>query len=249
MHAFHATIQFVREALLGRNSGLTAKTENQMLEHDPTRFIGDLSSKLASRSRHVCVFVGAGASKACGLPDVKQLAKRVKMRLGQQDKELLQRQLSGRNLEEALSRIRRIAALIEADTELEGLTRDTAIALDDNVCNAIVEELKPGTENVDPFIQFASWAARADYRWPLEIFTVNYDLLIETAFEQRRVPYFDGFVGNLRGGFRTDLVEATPDDAELWMLPSFVRGVYPCASKFPLKSHLGAGYSSRMALA
>lgn len=223
MPAIYAAFRIVREALLRRNCGLAGKTENRMLEHDPTRFIGDLSSKLASRSRHVCVFIGAGASKACGLPDVKQLAKRVTKRLTQNDKELFKRQLAGRNLEEALSRVRKIAALIEGDTKLECLTRDTATDLDHRVCNAIVEELKLGSANVDPFIQFASWAARADYRWPLEIFTVNYDLLIETGFEERRVPYFDGFVGNLRGRFRTDLVEATPDDAALWMLPSFVR--------------------------
>ena len=41
--------------------------------HDPVQFVNELSSKLASRSRHVCVFLGAGASRACGLPDMSQL--------------------------------------------------------------------------------------------------------------------------------------------------------------------------------
>jgi hypothetical protein len=31
--------------------------------------------------------------------------------------------------------------------------------------------------------------------FPIEIFTTNYDLLLEQAFEERRRPYFDGFVG------------------------------------------------------
>ena len=194
-----------------------------MLGHDPYRFVSDLSSKLASRSRHVCVFVGAGASKACGLPDVSALEMGVKQHLGRNQEKLLLGQLENRNLEQALSRIRRIAALIEGDTELEGLTRETATCLDLQVCEAIVKELKSESENLDPFLRFASWASRADYRWPLEIFTVNYDLLIETAFEASRIPYFDGFVGSLRGRFRTDLVEATPNDPEHWLLPSFVR--------------------------
>ena len=169
------------------------------------------------------MFLGAGASRACGLPDVSQLEERVKQRLEQGQKNQLLGQLKDRNLEQALSRIRRLAALLEGDSQLEGLTRDKAISLDQKVCQAIVEELSAETANLDPVVQLASWAARADYHWPLELFTVNYDLLIETAFERMRLPYFDGFVGNLRGRFHTDLVEGTPEDPERWLLRSFVR--------------------------
>jgi hypothetical protein len=56
----------------------------------------------------------------------------------------------------------------------------------------------------------AAWIARSDYRAPVEVFTVNYDLLIEEALERYRVPYFDGFIGNLRARFQTELVEAVP---------------------------------------
>ena len=193
------------------------------LQHDPLRFVNDLSSKLASRSRHVCVFLGAGASRACGLPDVSQLEDGVKRRLEADDKKHLSSQLQGRNLEQALSRIRRIAALLEGSSELDGLTHETATSLDRNVCQAIVEELSADSAELEPIVQFASWAARADYHWPLEVFTVNYDLLVETAFEEIRLPYFDGFVGNLKGRFHTDLVEGSPEDRERWLLRSFVR--------------------------
>ena len=191
--------------------------------HDPLRFVNELSSKLASRSRHVCVFLGAGTSRACGLPDVSQLEKRVKKQLEEGDKEQLARQLQGRNLEQALSRIRRFAALLEGADELEGLTRDAAMCLDRKVCQAIVAELSADTADLEPVRRLASWAARADYHWPLEVFTVNYDLLVETAFESMRLPYFDGFVGNLQGRFHTDLVEGTPEEPDRWLLPSFVR--------------------------
>ena len=191
--------------------------------HDPSRFVNDLASKLASRSRHVCVFLGAGASKACGLPDVAQLEVSVKERLDQPDKKKLSWQLQGRTLEQALSRIRQFATLLEGDSQLEGLTRETAMSLDRKVCQAIVEELSADTANLQPVLQLASWAARADYRWPLEVFTVNYDLLVETAFERMRLPYFDGFVGNLQARFHTDLVEGTPEEPEHWISRSFVR--------------------------
>lgn len=194
-----------------------------MTEYDPARFVNDLSSKLASRSRHVCVFLGAGTSRACGLPDVSQLEKCVRQRLNQDDKKQLSRHLQGRNLEQALSRIRRIAALLEGDSQLEGLTREAAEELDRKVCQAIVAELSVDNADIQPMLQFASWAARADYHWPLEVFTVNYDLLVETAFERRHLPYFDGFVGNLKGKFHIDLVEGTPEEPQRWMLPLFVR--------------------------
>ena len=191
--------------------------------HDPVLFINDLSSKLASRSRHVCVLLGAGTSKACGLPDITELQERVTRRISEDGRKRLIQLLDGRNLELALSRIRRLADLLEGDSRLDGLSRETAERLDREVCDAIISELSIDMADLDPVIQFAAWAARADYQWPLEVFTVNYDLLIETAFEQTRLPYFDGFVGNLKGRFYTDLVEGTPDEPKRWLLPSFVR--------------------------
>ena len=55
------------------------------------------------------------------------------------------------------------------------------------------------------------------------MFTVNYELLLETGLEAVGASYFDGFVGSIAARFRPDLVEARvsgPDDS----LPtSFVR--------------------------
>ena len=197
--------------------------EIAMPKHDPARFVSSLSAKLASRSRHVCVFLGAGASKACGLPDILALQERTIEHLDPTCKQQLLTQLEGRNLEQALSRIRRLAALLEGDTQVDGLTRETATSLDRKICQAIVGALSVQGADLGPMGQFAAWAARADYHWPLEIFTVNYDLLVETSFEERRLPYFDGFVGNLRGRFHTDLVEGTPEEPDRWVLSSFVR--------------------------
>jgi hypothetical protein len=191
-----------------------------MTEHDPVRFATELSAKLASRSRHVCVFAGAGIAKACGLPDVSELQNRVLDALGEGDKTAFSRQLTGRNLEEALSRLRRIAALVTGTETVDDLTAKMAKDLDTAVCQAIVKALEIEGANLEPVRHFAAWAARADYRLPVELFTVNYDLLLETALESRRVPYFDGFVGNLRPRFHTELVEGTPgSDAE--SVPAF----------------------------
>ena len=70
-------------------------------------------------------------------------------------------------------------------------------------------------------ICLAAWAARANYLLPVELFTVNYDLLLEGALEEMHVPYFDGFVGALRARFFTDLVEADPQ-TDTGSIPSFL---------------------------
>jgi hypothetical protein len=180
------------------------------MAHNPSKFAMGVSAKLAARSRHVCTFFGAGTSKACGLPDVAQLEAKVLAQLSAGEKVLFNKQLEGRNLEQALSRLRRISALLTGSDALEGLTAATSIALDKRVCQAIVKELDLSSADIRPAKDFAAWAARTNYHTPLEVFTVNYDLLLETAFEEFQVPYFDGFVGTLRSRFRTDLVEPLP---------------------------------------
>ena len=187
--------------------------------HDPLKFATELSAKLAARSRHVCVFFGAGVGRACGLPDITQLQDRVKGHLAEADRPILTRLLAGRNLERALSRLRRIAALVSGLEEVDGLTADKATSLDAAICQAIVAELKVEAAQLAPMMNLAAWAARAGYRLPVELFTVNYDLLPETAFELLRVPYFDGFVGNLKARFYTELVESEPGSIEA--IPSF----------------------------
>lgn len=193
-----------------------------MPAHEVSSFANGLSAKLATRSRHVCVFLGAGASRACGLPDVAALQTQVVEGLEGDHRAAFEGQLTARNLEQALSRLRRIAALLEGgDDQVDGLTASGASALDRAVCRLIVDALDLDQADLAPALRLAAWAARADYHLPVELFTVNYDLLLESALEALGVPYFDGFVGALRARFRTELVEALPSDTDPW-LPSFL---------------------------
>lgn len=196
-----------------------------MPDHDPVRFANGLSTKLAARSRHVCILLGAGASKACGLPDVAMLQTLVTDGLDGDQRKAFESELTGRNLEQALSRLRQIASLVEGGETVDGLTSEAARTLDAEVCRLMIEELGVEDADLTPVLRLAAWIARADYQAPLEVFTVNYDLLLETALEELGVAYFDGFVGSLRARFRTDLVEARPGDDPSW-LPSFVARVW-----------------------
>lgn len=181
-----------------------------MAEHDPLRFATGLSAKLATRSRHVCTLFGAGTSRACGLPDVAELQRRVLVALPEVQRTALAMQLNGRNLEEALSRLRRISALLTGDQAIDGLTAAVAMELDRAICRVIISEVDISHADLTATRHFAAWLARANYHFPVEVFTVNYDLLFETALEELQVAYFDGFIGNLRARFQTDLVETAP---------------------------------------
>jgi SIR2-like domain len=192
-----------------------------MAEHDPKKFAHELSTKLATRSRHLCAFLGAGVGRACGLPDVVQLQTQILNALTGDDRVAFEEQLKGRNLEQALSRLRRIAVLLTDNQKVDGLTATRAAELDATVCQKIVSALDISAANLNPMYSLAAWALSVDHHLPLEIFTVNYDLLIETALERRGVPYFDGFIGNLRPRFQTELVEARPGKEEAW-LPGFL---------------------------
>ena len=162
-------------------------------------------------------------ARACGLPDVADLQTRVLAELNDEDRTAFARELKGRNIEQALTRLRRIAALLTGKQTLDGLTAKRAKELDAAVCKAIIKKLDIACANLTSVNCFAAWAARANYRLPLELFTVNYDLLLEAALERLRVPYFDGFVGNIRAQFHTELVEGTPGSDAEWVPAFFVR--------------------------
>ncbi|HEX3240726.1 MAG TPA: hypothetical protein VHR18_11420 [Solirubrobacterales bacterium] len=93
------------------------------MTHDPLDFAEELGRKLATRSRHVCALFGAGVSRACGLPDVSGLQKAVAEKLGKTDRKAFEALLEDRSLEEGLSHLRRVAALLGDDQELAGLDK------------------------------------------------------------------------------------------------------------------------------
>src|ERR1700694_4235162 len=111
--------------------------QNVVPEHDPVAFATGLSRKLATTSRNICMFLGAGASRACGLPDVAGLQQIVLDGLDGPDRGYLQGLLHQRNLEQVLSRLRRIAALIDDLQSIDGLTGPQASELDARICRLI----------------------------------------------------------------------------------------------------------------
>ncbi len=100
------------------------------------------------------------------------------------------------NIEEFLSHLRTLQKVAGKDS-VRGLSGKELGDLDKAVCEILVgitDQNLPGAGT--PYHDLAAWVGAADRAAPVEIFTTNYDLLIEEALESNRVPYFDGFVGS-----------------------------------------------------
>lgn len=54
---------------------------------------------------------------------------------------------------------------------------------------------------------FANWIGQAERKYPIEVFTTNYDFLLELGLEHKEIPYYDGFCGSLRAFFNPESVE------------------------------------------
>jgi len=176
---------------------------------DPAVAGADLANKVSSRNRHINMLLGAGASRPAGLPDVVHLLKLVLSDLDDELKPIATSVFETRNLEVGLSRIRRIKALLSESENFGDFNLDTATRLDVEISKSIVHHLKAKPVDMTAYMDLASWVAGDYYMQPIEIFTLNYDLLVETGFESHGVSYADGFVGNLRARFRADIVDGT----------------------------------------
>ena len=125
------------------------------------------------------------------------------------------------NVEHILTQLRTIRALKGAST-VDGMTVENLQKLDEKTCEIIVSLVNMALpEYKNAYRRFALWVRQLERTYPLEVFTPNYDLLVEEAFEKCRVPYFDGFVGAREPFF--DLAAMEQDKiperwARLWKL-------------------------------
>ena len=123
------------------------------------------------------------------------------------------------NIEAILSHVRGLRDVIRGGT-LDGLSEKTLGELEVEIYelpNKIVEVRLSSKDT--PYHRVTAWIRGIERTHPVEIFTSNYDLLMEQALEDSRVPYFDGFVGSDRTFFDIGSIEQDtlpPRWARLW---------------------------------
>ena len=104
-------------------------------------------------------------------------------------------------IEDILSHIRALQDVVR-DGSIDGLNKAALTALDAAICEfttAVVGVSLPDSRT--PYHQLATWIRGIQRAHPIEVFTPNYDLLVEQALESEKVPYFDGFVGSKQAFF------------------------------------------------
>ncbi len=183
-----------------------------MNEVDPSGQLHVLSQALANANTNLGFLLGAG----CGcsirtargtplIPAMDELTSQVCEALHASDVsihlESLEKQYTDDgdaclpNIEKLLSRIRTLRE-ISGKRRIDGLTGEDLEKLDDAICRSIERLVQVDLpEGETSYSMFARWVREIDRHKPIEIFTTNYDLLLEEALERERAPFFDGFVG------------------------------------------------------
>jgi hypothetical protein len=184
------------------------------------------------------VYDEAGEKSIVLIPAVVELTKRIAIGLDELDKaatptsnykahwdtlfaECKSTSDSDPTVEDVLTELRTLTNR-RGNADVLGITKINLTDLDEKICTLIAKEIsKKLPEYRNAYNRFASWIGGVNRDSPAEIFTPNYDVLFEQAFEQHPLPHFDGFVGSHKPWFDLSSIEhdAIPSRwTRLWKL-------------------------------
>ncbi len=207
------------------------------LTHDPSEFIRGLQQLLISDKKRIGFLFGAGTSMAkknnssLTVPAIGPLTNDVVQILSDKDTEYaslfneIKEELGEKfNIETILTNLEQKRAVIGKGT-LNGLDSTGFIALiqafKEEIRNKISVHTAFSQELAQHMVQtdFARWVGQIHRKYPIEVFTTNYDYLFELGLEHCNVPYYDGFTGSFRPFFNSASVEDMnflPNQTKLW---------------------------------
>jgi hypothetical protein len=174
--------------------------------HNPDQYIAALRAIIAQGRKRIGLLIGAGGPAGMAKTDgtyplipavvglTELVLKAIEPEYGSQIN-ALKLELAQHDIETILSRVRSLAKVI-GKSKVHNLDGEGFEKLGERICTEIGKivdaRLPPGSS---AYADLVSWATGTSRDHPIEIFTTNYDLLLEEAFEAVRAPYFDGFVG------------------------------------------------------
>ncbi|WP_261845009.1 SIR2 family protein [Aliamphritea ceti] len=202
--------------------------------HNPDQYMYDFKHILTNGRKKIGLLVGAGAPVSINIggetswkpliPDIAGLTKMVIEGLNDEEREafnLLKEDISDSNIELILSRVRSLAEII-GKSKVHGLDAEGYTALSEKICHIIKEIVnQPLPTGETPYSNTISWINGINRDHAVEIFTTNYDLLLEEAMERVRTPYFDGFSGSRAAFFDPSSISSNdlpPRWVRLWKL-------------------------------
>lgn len=205
------------------------------MKHDAYRQIGYIQQALSQNRNALGVLLGAGCplsvrtNHCCDLeskdeisspliPDVAGLTEIIAKNLkgsvegSKSTYDLLVKQMEddgfiNPNVEQILSQVRALRSVAGKGKVRDFIASDLD-TLDSKICKIISDQVyKELPSNDSPYHNLAIWARSIPRLKPVQIFTTNYDLLIEQALEETGSPYFDGFIGSKNAFFDLGTVE------------------------------------------
>lgn len=180
--------------------------------HDLSRIQRDLQESLSLDKHPVAVLIGAGCPLAVRIPtdgggtnalipDVRGLTDHVKAALVSDVSfknicdQFVEDGKTEATIEDMLSRVRLLARVV-GNGSVRGLTHAALVDVEKALCAEISQVVRAElpTDN-SPYHYLVDWVGAISRAKPLQLFTTNYDLLMEQALEDRQIPFFDGFIG------------------------------------------------------
>ncbi|MGS0682845.1 SIR2 family protein [Shewanella sp. 125m-7] len=202
--------------------------------HNPDQYMYDFQHILTHSKKKIGILLGAGAPVSINvgidgewkplIPDITGLSEIVRSSLSGMDItafNAISTSMDNNNIELILSRIRSLAEVI-GEAEIHGLNSEGYTSLSETICKKIkevVDQSLPDGEN--PYSHLISWINGINRDYAVEIFTTNYDLLLEEAMEKAKTPYFDGFSGSKAAFFDPSSISSNdmpPRWIRLWKL-------------------------------
>ncbi|MGV7107475.1 SIR2 family protein [Flavobacterium sp. U410] len=213
--------------------------------HDPSEYIRGIQQILISDKKKIGFLFGAGSSLATKnetsltVPAIGKMTSEIVDEVGKLDGkyktalEEIKEELGEKsfNIETILSNLEQKVLFIGKGT-LNSLNKDEFARLIQEIKKGVrkkvsvhkKEDEKIVTKDiVSELVQtdFANWIGQAERKFPIEVFTTNYDFLFELGLEHKEIPYYDGFCGSLRAFFNPESVEDfsfLPKQTKLWKI-------------------------------
>jgi acetone carboxylase gamma subunit/predicted transcriptional regulator with HTH domain len=202
-----------------------------MIDHDPSEYIRGIQQILISDKKRIGFLFGAGSSLAqknemsLTVPAIGKMTNEIVEKVGVEEVKYknalteIKQELgeSNFNIETILSNLELKSTFIGTGT-LNTLKKNDfeklILKIKENVREMVSVHKDKDSKIVTKDIvvelvhsDFANWIGQAERKFPIEIFTTNYDFLFELGLEFKEIPYYDGFCGSLRPFFNPESVE------------------------------------------
>lgn len=207
------------------------------MTHSVIKISNNLNSVLSSGKKRIGFLFGAGTSMCLGkdlkkynIPGVNKLTDMVTAKLDEKYNETIDAIKSDNgvyfNVETLLTNLNMRIEVVGTGI-LNGLSKEMLISMKNDIINEMISILKKHlniyNEKKDkllPHIRLCNWLNDTHREFPIELFTTNYDMLIEMALEYKKIRYSDGFYGSLYPFFDSSStnLKLVDNNLKLWKI-------------------------------